>query len=93
MIGVAVAVTRLNYPVFELRRAVAWSNGGRMPCRSLAIAQVLDGASRAEAAAAYAMVRQTRMIEFTVTTQTGSRVCAMHRALDGRMPCRHGRRS
>lgn len=56
--GVAIAVSRLDYSVSELR-SLARSEAGSVACRILAIAHVLDGASRAEAAALCGMDRQT----------------------------------
>lgn len=57
--GRAVGVTRLELSAGELRQR-AWRCGdGRVACRVLAIAHVLEGASRAEAASACGMDRQT----------------------------------
>ena len=56
--GVAVSVTRLDYSAAELR-SLARVEAGAVACRILAIAHVLDGTSRAEAAALCGMDRQT----------------------------------
>ena len=56
--GVAVPVTRLDHSSAELR-SLARMAAGAVACRILAIAHVLDGASRAEAAALCGMDRQT----------------------------------
>ena len=56
--GVAIVVTRLDYSASELR-SLARSEAGSVACRILAIAHVLDGATRAEAAALCGMDRQT----------------------------------
>ena len=56
--SVAIMVTRLDHSSAELR-GLARSEGGAVACRILAIAHVLDGASRAEAAASCGMDRQT----------------------------------
>ena len=55
--GVAVVVTRLDQSSAELR-SLARNEAGAVACRILAIAHVLDGASRAEAAASCGMDRQ-----------------------------------
>ena len=57
--GRAVAITRIDLTAAELRWAAQRSRDGRHSCRLLAIAMVLEGASRAEAAAAGGMDRQT----------------------------------
>ena len=54
----AVSVTRLDHSSAELR-GLARVEAGSVACRILAIAHVLDGASRAEAAALCGMDRQT----------------------------------
>lgn len=54
----AVSVTRLDHSSAELR-SLARVEAGSVACRILAIAHVLDGASRAEAAALCGMDRQT----------------------------------
>jgi transposase len=54
----AVAVTRRDRSASDLH-ALARSEAGAVVCRILAIAHVLDGASRAEAAALCGMDRQT----------------------------------
>ncbi len=56
--GMAVAVTRRDRSASDLR-TLARSEAGAVACRILAIAHVLDGASRAEAAALCGMDRQT----------------------------------
>ena len=56
--GVAVSVTRLDHSSVELR-SLARVEAGAVACRILAIAHVLDGTSRAEAAALCGMDRQT----------------------------------
>ena len=56
--GVAIVVTRLDQSSAELR-SLARNEAGAVACRILAIAHVLDGASRAEAAASCGMDRQT----------------------------------
>ena len=56
--GVAVSVTRLDHSSAELR-SLARVEAGAVACRILAIAHVLDGTSRAEAAALCGMDRQT----------------------------------
>lgn len=57
--GTAVDVSRLDLSSSDLRREAARCGEGRVACRMLAIAQVLDGASRTEAAEACGMERQT----------------------------------
>ena len=56
--SMAVAVTRRDRSASDLR-TLARSEAGAVACRILAIAHVLDGASRAEAAALCGMDRQT----------------------------------
>ncbi len=56
--GVAIAVTRRDHSSAELRN-LARAEAGSVACRILAIAHVLDGASRAAAAALCGMDRQT----------------------------------
>lgn len=56
--GVAIGVTRLDHSPAELR-SLARNEAGAVACRILAIAHVLDGASRADAAASCGMDRQT----------------------------------
>jgi len=58
VMGVAVSVTRLDHSSVELR-SLARVEAGAVACRILAIAHVLDGTSRAEAAALCGMDRQT----------------------------------
>jgi transposase len=55
----AVAVTRTDSTAVELRRAAARTNDGNATRRLLAIAHVLDGKTREEAASACGMDRQT----------------------------------
>ena len=57
--GVAVTITRFEHSVAELRGIAVRSVDGAVACRLLAIAHVLQGASRAEAAASCGMDRQT----------------------------------
>jgi len=57
--GQAVAITRLELSSAELRAAAVQSDDGRMACRMLAIALLLEGAARGAAAAACGMDRQT----------------------------------
>jgi hypothetical protein len=52
--GVAIGVTRLDHSPAELR-SLARNEAGAVACRILAIAHVLDGASRADAAASCGM--------------------------------------
>ncbi len=56
--GVAIAVTRRDHSASDLR-TLARNEAGVVACRILAIAHLLDGASRAEAAALCGMDRQT----------------------------------
>ncbi len=56
--GVSIAVTRRDYSAAELR-SLARTEMGAVACRILAIAHVLDGVSRADAAASCGMDRQT----------------------------------
>jgi putative transposase len=55
----AVAVTRADYTAVELRRAAARTNDGNAARRMLAIAHILDGKTREDAAASCGMDRQT----------------------------------
>lgn len=55
----AVLITRDDLSAAELRQAAQRSRDGRVSCRLLALAAVLDGASRAEAATTHGMDRQT----------------------------------
>jgi transposase len=57
--GQAISVTRRDRSAGELRQQASRCGNSRIACRILAIAHVLDGASRAEAAAACGMDRQT----------------------------------
>ena len=54
-----VELTRLDVPVSDLRRFAPQLKTGREACRVLAIAMVLEGASRSEAASAHGMDVQT----------------------------------
>ena len=54
-----IEVTRLDLSARELREHAGRSDSGRVACRSLAIALVLEGASRSAAAQACGMDRQT----------------------------------
>ena len=56
--GLAITVTRLEHTAAELR-SLAKGQDGAVACRTLAIAHILDGASRAQAAALCGMDRQT----------------------------------
>ena len=56
--GVAIGVTRLDHSPAELH-SLARNEAGSVACRILAIAHVLDGASRADAAASCGMDRRT----------------------------------
>ena len=57
--GAAVKITRLDHSAAALRREASRCGDSRVACRMLAIAHVIDGASRAEAAQACGMERQT----------------------------------
>jgi len=57
--GRGIEVSRLELSAAELRQRAARCGDGRVACRVLAIAGVLEGASRAEAASACGMDRQT----------------------------------
>jgi transposase len=57
--GHAIEVTRLELSATELRQRASRCGDGRVACRVLAIAHVLEGASRAAAASACGMDRQT----------------------------------
>ena len=57
--GEAVAITRLDIGAGELRRFARQRRSGREACRLLAIAMVLEGSSRSDAAAAAGMDLQT----------------------------------
>ena len=54
-----VEITRRDLSSAELRRQAARCGGGQAACRMLAIANVLDGKSRTEAARLSGMERQT----------------------------------
>ena len=55
----AIAITRTEFSAAELRAKARLCADARQACRILSIAMVLDGASRAEAARAGGMDRQT----------------------------------
>ena len=57
--GRAIAIIRLDRTAGELRREALRCRDGRVACRVLAIAHLLDGMSRADAASACGMDRQT----------------------------------
>jgi transposase len=57
--GAKIEVTRLELSAAQLRRLASRSDEGRLACRILAIALVLEGWSRTEAAMACGMDRQT----------------------------------
>jgi transposase len=57
--GRGIEVTRLDLSVTELRQRASQCDDGRVACRVLAIAHVLEGATRSEAASACGMDRQT----------------------------------
>jgi hypothetical protein len=64
--------TRLDVSSAELRQAAVRGGGGRVACRLLAVALVLEGASRKEAANACGIDRQTLCDWCIATTRTGS---------------------
>jgi transposase len=55
----AIEITRHELSPTALRQRAARCRDGRVACRMLAIAHILDGATRTEAAAACGMERQT----------------------------------
>jgi transposase len=57
--GRGIEVTRLELSARELRQRASRCSDGRVACRVLAIADVLEGESRAAAASACGMDRQT----------------------------------
>jgi transposase len=57
--GQAVIITRQDLTAAALRQHAGRSRDGRVACRALAMAHILDGATRAQAAAACGMDRQT----------------------------------
>ena len=57
--GRKIEVTRLELSAQKLRRLASRSLEGRVACRVLAIAHVLEGSSRSDAAAACGLDRQT----------------------------------
>jgi putative transposase len=59
IMGRGIAVTRLEFSAAELRQRASQCRDGRVACRVLAIAHVLEGASRAAAASICGMERQT----------------------------------
>jgi transposase len=58
-VGQAIEITRLELSVSALRQEATRCDDGRVACRILAIAHVLDGLSRTDAARACGMDRQT----------------------------------
>jgi putative transposase len=58
-VGQPVEITRTDLSASDLRAAAVGSDDGRVACRLLAIASLLDGASRREAAESCGMERQT----------------------------------
>jgi hypothetical protein len=74
----AIAVARMDLDAAGLRRAAAWSKDAAAARRMLALALVLDGSSREEAAKSCGMDRQTLrdwVHRYNATTQKGWRVC------------------
>jgi transposase len=57
--GQAVPITRSEFTAVQLRRRAQRSDDGRLSCRLVSIAMVLEGATRTAAAAAGGMDRQT----------------------------------
>jgi hypothetical protein len=57
--GAAVAITRMTHDVAQLRRLAAMSDDAARARRLLAIAMILEGASRLDAARCAGMDRQT----------------------------------
>ena len=57
--GRKIEVTRLELSAAKLRQLASRSSDGRVACRILAIANVLEGSSQAQAACASGMDRQT----------------------------------
>lgn len=57
--GRGIGVTRLELSAAELRERASRGRDGRVACRVLAIAHVLEGVSRTEAASSCGMDRQT----------------------------------
>ena len=57
--GAAIDITRRDYSASDLRRAASRGSDGRQACRLLALAMVLEGRPREEAAANNGMDRQT----------------------------------
>ncbi len=57
--GKPVEIVRTDASAADLRHAASRTRDGRLSCRLLAIALVMEGATRAEAAAAGGMDRQT----------------------------------
>ena len=58
-VGQAIEITRLDLSAAALRQEAIGCEEGRIACRILAIAHVLDGLSRRDAARACGMERQT----------------------------------
>jgi len=57
--GQAVGITRQDLTAAALRHHAGRCRDGRVACRALAMAHILDGATRAQAAAACGMDQQT----------------------------------
>ncbi len=57
--ALGIELTRLDVPAWSLRQQAMRCGEGRVACRMLAIAQVLEGVSRSAAAEACGMDRQT----------------------------------
>jgi transposase len=58
-VSVGVEITRVELSASDLRREASRCSDGRVACRMLALALVLEGASRTEAAQSCGMDRQT----------------------------------
>ena len=89
--GMAVTITRLEHSASELRGMAAGGADGVVACRLLAIAHVLEGASRGEAAASCGMDRQTLrdwVVRFTAQGWRGWRTGPVRGAA---RRCRTGR--
>jgi transposase len=81
----AIEITRHDYTAFELRGIAAQSDEGAVVRRLLAVAFVLDGKSRAEAAQACGMDRQTLRDWIIRFNESGIPGLA-NRAVPGRPP-------
>ena len=73
--GAAVQIARLDLDAAGLRRAAARTRDGAASRRMLALALVLEGASRTDAARVAGMDRQTLRDWCTATTSKGWRDC------------------